>query len=766
MTLRHISRRLVISFVTLLSLLGSTFTSYADSTPNEGSTIIYDVYVSGYAITDKNKDSIKFPGIEGRVYYEAESHTLVFENATLKGHDSIGAFVFSKIEDLTIKLIGKNSVVDKGNLTSFVHSENKVTIVGDTLNILLDNDTNYGLYISQLSIKDATITEELTSTQNSVGFLSDSLSISNAKIITIVSGKGQAVVANASRIEIESTDMTIDIDSTASSYGFLCKGDVSVLNSAISGSIVGRGSDSNQLQSLFIQAEGLTLYNSTVDIQTKSKNGGGYIGSNLLLNNSVWNMITPETYNTTAIDVAEIALITNNSKVNIDINSDNISYALQSSLLKCDGSTIHCILKGKQCAVVYTDRAELNNALLQTEVVAQEMANGLQSDVLQISNSKIIEDISTDKEKEEASYDVIAAIFNTLSSTQNMIELNLKGNKCVGLTGKSADFKKDSIIISGKSTSDFMGISVNNNNFNTCNIQANIIANKNVHVSVSDTLISTNNNYQLDGIIGYTSSTGLSSKYLSMDNDHYFASIDSSTTAKSIVANVLEIAKSEINQNLFATKNAIGFNCDSLQIDSCSISQKINSDQQGIGISAKKLNVKESSFTHTTETHKSNYGIYASNGYLDNSNFNIVVDGTSAAAIVSDHLTINKCKAELYGSISAIPNCIPEFTGYDKLNILVNMENAPESATPWDSTISITNFMYVKISDGDVNSLQDTPSDNYYYTIGNTIYSNSGDIQVYSINGQFIGGGERVTVPCTGVYVIKQGLKVTKALVK
>ena len=64
MTLRHISRRLVISFVTLLSLLGSTFTSYADSTPNEGSTIIYDVYVSGYAITDKNKDSIKFPALK------------------------------------------------------------------------------------------------------------------------------------------------------------------------------------------------------------------------------------------------------------------------------------------------------------------------------------------------------------------------------------------------------------------------------------------------------------------------------------------------------------------------------------------------------------------------------------------------------------------------------------------------------------------------------------------------------------------------------
>ena len=94
------------------------------------------------------------------------------------------------------------------------------------------------------------------------------------------------------------------------------------------------------------------------------------------------------------------------------------------------------------------------------------------------------------------------------------------------------------------------------------------------------------------------------------------------------------------------------------------------------------------------------------------------------------------------------------------------MENAPESATPWDSTINITNFMYVKISDGDVNDLQDTPSDNFYYTIGNTIYSNSGDIQVYSINGLFIGEGERVTVPCTGVYVIKQGLKVTKALIK
>lgn len=765
MTLRHISRRLVISFVTLLSLLGSTFTSYADSTPNEGSTIIYDVYVSGYAITDKNKDSIKFPGIEGRVYYEAESHTLVFDNAFLTGHDSIGAFVFSKIDDLTIKLIGSNSVVDKGNLTSFVHSENKVTIVGDTLNILLDNDTNYGLYISQLSIKDATITEELTSTQNSVGFLSDSLSISNARIVTTVNGKGQAAIANASKIDIEDTKMMVNIDSTAFGYGFLCSGNVSLSNSTILGSIVGKDTTSRQLQTLFIQAEGLVLNNSEVNFQTISKSSCGYLGSNLLLNKSVWDMSTPETYNMTAIDVAEIALITNDSKVEIDIRSNNNCYALQTTLLRCEGSDIHCVLNGKQCMPIYAERTELNNALFHAEVVAHEMATGIQSDVLQISNSTIIENLSTDKEKEESSYDVIANIFNTLSSSQNSIELNLKGNKCVGLTGESASFQNDSIIISGNSASDFMGISINNNSYNACDIQANIIANKNVYVSVSDTLISTNNNYQFDGIIGKNNSIALKSGYLSMNNDHYFASIDSTTMAKSIEASVLGIAKSEINQNLSSTKNAIGFNCDSLQIDNCSISQKINSGQQGIGISAKKLNVKESSFTHTSETLKNNYGIYASKGYLDNSKFNILVDGASAA-LVSDHLTINKCEAELYGSISAIANCIPEFTGYNKLNVLVNMENAPESATPWDSTINITNFMYVKISDGDVNDLQDTPSDNFYYTIGNTIYSNSGDIQVYSINGLFIGEGERVTVPCTGVYVIKQGLKVTKALIK
>ena len=174
--------------------------------------------------------------------------------------------------------------------------------------------------------------------------------------------------------------MMVNIDSTAFGYGFLCSGNVSLSNSTILGSIVGKDTTSRQLQTLFIQAEGLVLNNSEVNFQTISKSSCVYLGSNLLLNKSVWDMSTPETYNMTAIDVAEIALITNDSKVEIDIRSNNNCYALQTTLLRCEGSDIHCVLNGKQCMPIYAERTELNNALFHAEVVAHEMATGIQSD--------------------------------------------------------------------------------------------------------------------------------------------------------------------------------------------------------------------------------------------------------------------------------------------------------------------------------------------------------------------------------------------------
>ena len=102
----------------------------------------YDLIVGDVQVTKANADSIKGPGISGTVTYDAHSTTLTLEDATIET-DEISA-IWSDISDLTIVLVGDNTIISTNNNGKGIFYENNVlNIQGEGS---LEVHAAYGIY--------------------------------------------------------------------------------------------------------------------------------------------------------------------------------------------------------------------------------------------------------------------------------------------------------------------------------------------------------------------------------------------------------------------------------------------------------------------------------------------------------------------------------------------------------------------------------------------------------------------------------------------
>lgn len=110
----------------------------------------YKLWIAGTQVTSENCNDISnFNGVSGRVSYDPDSRTLTLDNATITVKDTgwEGIYITEKEQELTIKLIGNNTVTAYHNDGMLSLEETVVTIMGDTSDATLTAESlNTGDY--------------------------------------------------------------------------------------------------------------------------------------------------------------------------------------------------------------------------------------------------------------------------------------------------------------------------------------------------------------------------------------------------------------------------------------------------------------------------------------------------------------------------------------------------------------------------------------------------------------------------------------------
>lgn len=110
----------------------------------------YGLWIAGTQVTSENCNNISnFEGVSGRVSYDPDSRTLTLDNATITVKDTgwEGIYITEKEQELTIKLIGNNTVTAYHNDGMLSLEETVVTIMGDTSDATLTAESlNTGDY--------------------------------------------------------------------------------------------------------------------------------------------------------------------------------------------------------------------------------------------------------------------------------------------------------------------------------------------------------------------------------------------------------------------------------------------------------------------------------------------------------------------------------------------------------------------------------------------------------------------------------------------
>ena len=119
----------------------------------------YDLKICGELVTPSNKDSLAvISGVSGKVSYNPGTKTLRLENATINAlPPSTG--ILSKIEGLTIELIGNNAVNNNGHSTIQFDGKSGTILGGGTLSVT-NQANDFAIFASagaSLTIKNSTI---------------------------------------------------------------------------------------------------------------------------------------------------------------------------------------------------------------------------------------------------------------------------------------------------------------------------------------------------------------------------------------------------------------------------------------------------------------------------------------------------------------------------------------------------------------------------------------------------------------------------------
>ncbi|WP_158611184.1 hypothetical protein, partial [Prevotella sp. OH937_COT-195] len=141
----------------------------------------YALKIAGTQVTSDNCNDLSvIDGVSGRVKYNPATHTLTLYNATINGGNYIG--IVSDIDDLTVKLIGSNTVTSM--LDGVRHTKWMTITGGGTLNAESTNACGIFTDKTSLTIKGCAVNAKGISGITGYDGSSESLSIGNATTVT------------------------------------------------------------------------------------------------------------------------------------------------------------------------------------------------------------------------------------------------------------------------------------------------------------------------------------------------------------------------------------------------------------------------------------------------------------------------------------------------------------------------------------------------------------------------------------------------------
>ncbi len=139
---------------------GSDNASEADNTSESDNTHTperYGILIAGTEVTDENYNDISnFSGVSGKITFDPGFRTLILDNVTIATGESEGVCIHTDIEGLRIQLIGKNTLIMRGEKAALkIYDSTNITGNG-TLDILSNGCAIY-ICKSDLWISDCVV---------------------------------------------------------------------------------------------------------------------------------------------------------------------------------------------------------------------------------------------------------------------------------------------------------------------------------------------------------------------------------------------------------------------------------------------------------------------------------------------------------------------------------------------------------------------------------------------------------------------------------
>lgn len=759
----------------------------------------YGIYVSGYEVTSKNADTIKGKGIDGHIYYDVKSNTLVLDHASIIGHDSINVAIMSKKEDLNILVKGACKISDDQCIVSALYTNGSLTITGDTLTIELqdkyvvpegESSINqishhvHSMYATNLTLDGITINNNLKAVYSTTAFEAKNMIIKNSVITTELHGSADIREIYATTIICDSSLITSNYaDEDGTRHCIIAKkGDFKhsqiydITNTVTSCTTPLVGYIGLQIDTLSISNCDINL-----DFNNDRKSYAIYSKRMKIEDNSIvkiTNSSNEKKYKNKdwRIGIYSTSLNINDSEIDILLKNSKEINGISVEEFQANRSNFSSDLTGDTCrAILASNLISITNAEGKFKAKAVYNASALNAKLISLDNVKFDIDLNDSGKKIEEYIDVVGiGATDSCVIYKSDLAMNLNGYRCCGVYNSNGGVIRNSeITLNGHAELDYTGIIIAKEEFDHSSYIANFSASNSAIANSASVIISTDSEQQIN-ISGKKEESGIQANEFSSTNDILTINLNKHSDYKSASATGIRTKNGSfdnatISMTLSASESSVGIHSiSSLSISNSRIQTESSNSGNTYGIYSDDLILDKCTLIEHGDSCTSYFGVLATKATLKEDSISIFAKGEKSAAISSDSCLFIKSEAELTGHSLAINKAAIKFSGYKNLYVWCNTDASSSGAKKWDETSVLNQYKYVKISMNDNSSDVKDPlaSSESFYITDKTIYAINNDIQVYAINGDWIGQGQQVCVPNQGIYIVKTKDSFAKAIIR
>ncbi len=784
-------QKALIACLMIIALLAS-FSLHAEDTITR-----YGIYVSGYEVTSKNADTIKGKGIEGRIYYDVKSNTLVLDHASIIGHDSINVGIMSKKESLNILVKGECKISDDQCIVSALYSNGSLTITGDTLNIKLqdkyvvpegESSINqishhvHSMYATNLTLDGITINNDLKAVYSTTAFEAKNMIIKNSVITTELHGSADIREIYATTIICDSSLITSNYaDENGTRHCIIAKtGDFKhsqiydITNTVTSCTTPLVGYIGLQIDTLSISNCDINL-----DFNNDRKSYAIYSRWMKIADNSIVKVINSSNNKKYKnkdwrIGIYSDFMDINDSEINVQLQNSQEITGISASEFYANKSNLFTDLTGTTCMAISADTISISNAEGKFKAKAGNNAMAITAKLIELDNAKFDIDLNDSETSTEEIIDVIGiGATDTCMIKKCNFTMNLNGNSCCGVYSAKGVIKSSEITLNGHAELDYTGIRITEEQIDHLSYIADFSASRSATANSAGVIRSTDSEQQIN-ISGERDEFGIQTSEFSSTNDILTINLNKHSDYKSASATGIRTKNGSfdnatISMALSASESSVGIHSiSSLSISNSRIQTESSNSGNTYGIYSDDLILDKCTLIEHGDSCTSYFGVLATKATLKEDSISIFAKGEKSAAISSDSCLFIKSEAELTGHSLAINKAAIKFSGYKNLYVWCNTDASSSGAKKWDETSVLNQYKYVKISMNDNSSDVKDPlaSSESFYITDKTIYAIDNDIQVYAINGDWIGQGQQVCVPNQGIYIVKTKDSFAKAIIR